>query len=278
MIVVTGSSGKAGKAILKDLKAHGHETLGVDMHQNPDKFGAYIQADLTNLGECYEVLKGAKTLIHMANIPAPGLHAPAKTFSDNTSMNYNIFQAATDLKLERVIWASSETTLGLPFDTAPLYAPVDENHFPYPESSYALSKVVTEQLAEQFSRWSGIPFIGLRLSNILDQEVYKTFPTSCWQDVHNRKWNLWGYIDERDVATACRKSLTAVVKGSNNYIITANDTVMNRPSKDLMEAVFPNTPVKELANEYSTLLSNQKAKDGLGFHPEHSWRDTLGNN
>jgi len=275
MIVVTGSSGKAGKAIIKDLVDHGYQTLGVDLHPNPDRSTQYLQADLRQLGDCYEVLKNASTVIHMANIPAPGIHPEAKTFVDNTSMNYNIFQAATDLKLERVIWASSETTLGLPFDTPPQYAPVDEHHFPHPESSYALSKVVTEQMAEQFSRWSGIPFIGFRLSNILNPERYKTFPEGCWKDAQERKWNLWGYIDDRDVAGVCRASLTANVTGSNNYIIAANDTVMSRPSKDLMQEVFPNVALKPLEHEYATLLANKKAKDELNFNPIHSWRDTL---
>ncbi|MCA9839766.1 MAG: NAD(P)-dependent oxidoreductase [Trueperaceae bacterium] len=275
MIVVTGSSGKAGKAIIKDLLDHGHKVLGVDMLPKSGQTHPYIQANLTDLGQCYEVLKGAESVIHMANIPAPEIHPPAKTFVDNTSMNYNIFQAATDLKLERVIWASSETTLGLPFDTPPLYAPVDEAHFPHPESSYALSKVVTEEMAAQFSRWSGLPFIGLRFSNILNPEIYKTFPETCWKDIRARKWNLWGYIDDRDVAQIARKALTAQVKGSNNYIVAANDTVMNRPSKDLMQELFPDVPLKGPLEEYGTLLSNAKAKDELGFNPEYSWRQTL---
>ena len=275
MIVVTGSSGKAGKAILKELNEHGYKTLGVDLLQNSDKFGPYTQADLTNTGECYEILKNAQVLIHMANIPAPRLYTPARTFNENITMNHNLFQAATDLGLERVIWASSETTLGLPFDTPPRYAPVDEAHFPHPESSYALSKVLTEEMAAQYSRWSGIPFIGLRLSNILNPDIYQSFPDTCWQDVHDRKWNLWGYIDERDVAGACHKSLNANVTGSNNYIIAANNTVMNRPSKELMQDVFPNVPINEPLEEYGTLLSNQKAKKELGFTPQHSWQDTL---
>jgi nucleoside-diphosphate-sugar epimerase len=275
MIIVTGSSGKAGKAIMKDLLDHGYSVLGVDKHKAPQAVGPFLEAELTDLGQCYDILKNAQALIHMANIPAPGLYPAAKTFVDNTVMNYNLFQAACDLKLERIIWASSETTLGLPFDIPPRYAPVDEAHFPYPESSYALSKVVTEDMAAQFSRWSNIPFIGLRFTNILNPEVYKTFPSTCWQDVHNRKWNLWGYIDERDVAQSCRKSLNARLTGSNNYIIAANDTVMNRPSKELMQEVFPNVPLKEPLSEYGTLLSNQKAKNELDFQPEHSWRNTL---
>ena len=275
MVVVTGSSGKAGRAILKLFAAQGRETLGVDLLAGGG-VGPQVQADLTDLGQCYEVLRGASALVHMANIPAPRLRPPATTFRNNVSMNYNLFQAAADLGVERVVWASSETTLGLPFDTPPRYAPVDEDHYPHPESSYALSKVVTETLAEQFSRWSGLPFIGLRLSNILSPEVYATFPDTCWRDATRRKWNLWGYIDERDVARACSQSLSADVQGANSYIIAANDTVMNRPSAALMEEVFPGVPLREPLGTYGTLLANAKAKADLDFDPVHSWRDTLG--
>ncbi|MEM7736243.1 MAG: NAD(P)-dependent oxidoreductase, partial [Deinococcota bacterium] len=272
-VVVTGSSGKAGQAIVSDL-ATDYELITVDMLAAPSgQAGSHYKADLTDLGQCYDVLHGADMLVHMANIPAPGLVGRERTFNNNINMNYNLFQATCDLGLQRVVWASSETTLGLPFDTPPKYAPVDEAHFPLPESSYALSKVLTEQMAEQFHRWSGIPFIGLRFSNILNEEVYKTFPTSCWPDAHARKWNLWGYIDERDVAQACRKGLTADVQGAENVIIAANDTVMNRPSRDLMAEVFPTVLVADDLPEYGTLLSNQKAKTLLGFDPQVSWRD-----
>ena len=90
-------------------------------------------------------------------------------------MNYNVFSAAKDLGLKRVVWASSETTLGLPFSAPPRYAPVDEAHYPVPESSYALSKVASETVAEQVARWSGVPFVALRFSNILGPSDYANF-------------------------------------------------------------------------------------------------------
>lgn len=272
-IVVTGSSGKAGRAVVKDLVAEGHDVLGVDLlRPAPGTGGRMLQADLTDLGQVMEVLLGADAVVHLANIPAPGLYPPAKTFIDNTAMNYNIFSAAVDLGLSRVVWASSETTLGLPFNTPPRYAPADEAHYPLPESSYALSKVVGETMAEQFNRRSGIPFIGLRFSNILNESHYRTFPDTCWRDAKARKWNLWGYVDERDVALSCRRGLEADLQGSENFIIAAADTVMNRPSRDLMHEVFPGVPVADDLPEYGTLLSIEKARRLLGYEPEHSWR------
>ena len=145
--------------------------------------------------------------------------------------------------MKRVVWASSETVLGLPFDTPPAFAPIDETIEPRPESSYALSKLVGETMAAQFARRSGIGFVGLRISNIMEPDDYARFP-SYWDDPHLRKWNLWGYVDARDVATAVRLALETPIEGAEVAIIAAADTVMVRPSADLMAEVFPTVPMR----------------------------------
>jgi nucleoside-diphosphate-sugar epimerase len=183
--------------------------------------------------------------------------------------------AAARQGVRRVVWASSETTLGLPFETPPRYAPVDEDHFPVPTSTYALSKVASERVAEHIAQWSGIPFVALRFSNIMSPADYQRFP-SVWPDPQARKWNLWGYVDVRDVAAACRLSLEALdaaVAGSPSFIIAAADTVMNRPSAALMAEVFPGVQVTREMGEFGTLLAIDRARQVLGYEPRYSWRD-----
>jgi nucleoside-diphosphate-sugar epimerase len=275
-ICVTGASGRAGRVTVKELLAHGHDVVATDVVLPREDLGVpVLRADLTDYGQTVEVLQDVEAVVHLANIPAPGIHTPVTTFTANAAMNYHVFTAATRLGLRRVVWASSETTLGLPFDTPPRYAPIDEDHYPYPTTSYALSKVTTETLAEHFAAWSGIPFVALRFSNILGPEEYARFPDTCWKDPYQRKWNLWGYIDQRDAALACRLALTADVRGSSAYIIAAADTVMDRPSAELLREVYPGTPLTRDVAEYGTLLANDRARDALGFTPQHSWRDHI---
>ncbi|GAB3767150.1 NAD-dependent epimerase/dehydratase family protein [Microlunatus parietis] len=275
-ICVTGAAGKAGRAVVDDLRRHGFLVRATDLLVGPEqRRDSVLQADLTDYGQAAEVLAGTDAVIHLANIPAPGLATPALTFNHNITMNFNVFSAATQLGLGRVVWASSETTLGLPFDTPPRYAPVDEDHYPLPTSTYALSKVASETIAEQLAQWSGVPFLGLRFSNIMSAADYARF-SSFWPDSQLRKWNLWGYIDERDVASACRAGLTApaeAVAGSHSMIIAAADTCMNRPSAELLAEVYPETLLTREIGEYETLLAIDRAKDLLGWQPQHSWRD-----
>jgi nucleoside-diphosphate-sugar epimerase len=274
-VCVTGASGKAGRAVVADLLEHGHQVLATDLvvpAPGSPAASRFTRADLTDFGEAVEILRGSEAVVHLANIPAPGLRTPAVTFTENMTMNFNVFTAAVQAGLSRVVWASSETTLGLPFDVPPRYAPVDEEHYPVPTSTYALSKVASETVAEQVAGWSGVPFVALRFSNILGPADYENFP-SYWGDANLRKWNLWGYIDERDAAAASRLALTADVSGSDSFIIAAADTVMTRPSAELMSEVFPAVPLTGPVPATATLLSIAKAGQKLGFTPAHSWRD-----
>jgi nucleoside-diphosphate-sugar epimerase len=275
-ICVTGASGQAGRAVVKDLREHGYDVAATDVAvTRADREKGMLQANLTDYGQAVEALSDADAVVHLANIPAPGLSTPAVTFNSNITMNFNVFQAAAALKLDRVVWASSETTLGLPFDVPPRYAPVDEDHYPVPTSTYALSKVASETIAGHLAQWSGIPYIALRISNIMAPDKYQQFP-EFWPDPHARKWNLWGYIDERDVAASCRLALEApaeAVPGNPAFIIAAADTVMNRPSAELLAEVFPDVPLTRDVGEFGTLLAIDRAREFLKFEPAHSWRD-----
>jgi nucleoside-diphosphate-sugar epimerase len=281
-IAVTGGSGKAGRAVVRDLLEHGHEVLNIDRVPSPDSYAPdspapYLPADLTDFGQTLEALSGGETLrgieevVHLAAIPSPAHATPDQVFRTNVTSTHTVFSAAARLGLRRVVWASSETTLGLPFDRPPDYAPVNEAHL-YPESSYALSKVLGEEMARQFNRWSGVPIVGLRFSNIMVREDYEVFPT-FWDDPHSRNWNLWGYVDESHVAQSVRLALDADIQGAESFIIAAADTVMKQSSRNLMAEVFPAVPLSENLDGTDTLLDITKARTVLGYSPEFTWRE-----
>jgi len=270
---VTGGSGKAGRAVVDELIACGDDVLSADLVTFPGLACEQVQADLTEFGQVVEVLRGASAVVHLAAIPAPGLRPDELTFRENTASTYNVFTAAATLGLQRVVWASSETVLGLPFDREPpAYAPLDADAPPRPNFSYALSKLISEELARQFHRWTGIPFVGLRFSNIMEPHDYARFP-GFWDDPHQRKWNLWGYVDARDVAQSCRLALRGGLGGAEVFVIAAADTVMTRPSAELLAEVYPGVELRGEVGEHETLLSIAKARRLLGYGPQVTWRD-----
>lgn len=281
-VCVTGAGGMTGSATVLRLIADGYSVVGADLAPLPASLPPqwslpafqYVTCDLTDYGDTVDVLSGVDAVVHIANVPAPGLRPASRTINQNTAMNTNVFLAAAQVGLERVVWSSSETTLGLNFDAVnkPRYLPVDEDHSPYPTTTYALSKVLAETTARHLSDWSGIPFVGLRLSNVIRPEAYADFP-QAWADPSKRQFNLWSYIDVRDAAAACSAALTAEVHGADEFIIASPETTMPIPTQDLIDRHYPTVEVRRALGEHESLLSSQRARDILGFTATHSWRD-----
>jgi nucleoside-diphosphate-sugar epimerase len=282
-VLVTGGSGKLGRAVLRDLVAHGYEVLNIDQQALSEPICPTVRIDLTNFGEVAAAILGGvderkgpfDAVVHLAAIPAPGLAANARTFANNVTTSYNVFEACRLAGIKNVVFASSETVLGLPFDTPPPYAPVDEEYFPRPESAYSLGKLLDETMAAQYCRWDpSLRMVGLRFSNVMYPEDYKAFPKFD-ADPRSRKWNLWGYIDARDGAQAVRRAIQADFTGFEAFIIANADTVMTRSNISLLAEVFPNVEQKGNIATNSTLLSIEKAKRLLGYSPQFSWRNEV---
>jgi nucleoside-diphosphate-sugar epimerase len=273
-IVVTGGSGKAGRGVVDRLREAGHDVLNVDQVHDGSAHGLCLVADLTDPGQCFDALAGSEAVVHLAAIPAPELRPASETFRINMLSTYNVFAAAEAHRLSRVVYASSETILGLPFDEPPAFAPIDETHPVRPESSYSLAKLAGETIAEQFVRRTGIAHVGLRISNIMEPADYQAFP-GYWSDATLRKWNLWGYVDARDVAQACELGLTAAVEGHEIAIIAAADTCMTRGSAELMAEVYPEVRLTRELHGRETLLAIERARRILGYEPGYSWRDEV---
>lgn len=277
-IALTGSSGKLGTVVARELRAAGHEVIGIDVAgaRGP----GFVQVDLTDYGQVVDAFTavgdqhdGIDAVVHLGAIPAPGIRSDVATFHNNMPATFNVFWAAVRLGIQRIVYASSETVLGLPFDVPPPYVPVDEEYPARPESVYSLVKKLEEQMAAELVRWHPeVSITALRFSNVMIPEDYAEFPDFD-ADARYRKWNLWGYIDARDGAQAIERALETAAPGFDQFIIAAADTVMSRSNAELLAEVFPDVPIAREFGPNETLLSIEKAKRILGFAPQHSWRD-----
>ena len=248
-VVLTGGTGKLGRACLAELLEHGYSVTNVDLVRPHDDPCPFVRADLTDMGQTMEVLHqvddrhgGVDAVVHLAAVPAPGMVPGSELFRNNTVSTYNVFAAARHFGIHNIVSASSETVLGLPFTVPPPYVPVDEEYPPQPQSTYALSKAIGEEMARHFCRWDAeTKIISLRFSNVMLVKDYAAFP-GFDDDPASRKWNLWSYIDARDAAQAVRKALEAPIKGAEVFIIANADTVMTRPITELVAQFFPRSP------------------------------------
>jgi nucleoside-diphosphate-sugar epimerase len=279
-VAVTGGSGRLGRTVVRVLRDAGHEVFVLDQAPAPgEPVGSIIRVDLRDAGAVASALSGVDdrydaldAVVHLAAIPAPGLQSNAATFENNMLAGFNVFEGARKAGVQRIVHASSETVLGLPFDVPPPYLPVDEEYPARPNSTYSLVKHLEEQMAVELCRWDPeLSITGMRFSNVMLPEDYAAFP-SFDADPQLRRWNLWGYIDARDAGQAIRRALDVRGPGYETFIIANADTVMSRSSASLAAEVFPDVPVTKELGEHETLLSIDKARRLLGYEPEFSWR------
>jgi nucleoside-diphosphate-sugar epimerase len=285
MLVVTGGSGKLGRVVVRHLMDSGHAVLSIDLVappslSNPPKPGdvTFSRVDITDFGQTMAALSAIDDrvtkvtgVVHLGAIAAPGLAPNHVAFATNITSTYNVFEAARRLGIRNVVWASSETVFGIPYPAGPQYVPVDEA-IERPESAYALSKLLSEKMADQFCRWDPkAKIVGLRFSNVIEPQDYAGFPAFD-RDARARAFNLWSYIDARDAAEAVRLALEAKLTGAHVFAIANADSVMSRDNDALLDEVFPGTKRKRPLQPNESLIAIAKAERVLGYRPKYDWR------
>jgi nucleoside-diphosphate-sugar epimerase len=277
-IVVTGSAGKLGRAAVRALRKAKHRVVGLDLNASADPARS-IRCDCTDFGQVMGALSGIDitggvpdAVVHLAGIPMPGLATDHETFTVNMLSTYNIMSACARLGIKRLVWASSETILGLPFTTPPAFVPVDETHPDNPNWSYAVSKQLGETTADALCRWNPeMTILSLRFSNVFSAEDYQQLPAiqskPAW-----RKMNLWSYVDAEDAGEACNLAVEADLTGHHRMIIAADDTLMDIDTQELLAQFFPDVAVHGRIEGCQSLLSSLAARGLIGYNPQFSWR------
>ena len=285
MIVVTGGSGKLGRVVVRHLMEHGYDVTSIDLMPPPDRHNPplptdvrFSRANVTDFGDAMAALSAidervAKVtgVVHLAAIAAPGLATNHVTFATNTVSTYNIFEAARQLGIQNVVWASSETVFGIPYAKGPQYAPVDEE-IERPETAYSLSKLMGEKMAEQFCRWDPkMKIVGLRFSNVMEPHDYARFPAFD-KDPQRAASTCGPTSTPATAAQAVRLALEAKLTGAHVFGIANADSVMKTANDALLDTVFPKTKRKRPITANESLISIDKAREVLGYEPKYAWR------
>ncbi len=170
LVVVTGGAGFIGSHLTRALLATGRSVRVLDNLSNgrrsnldPDPRLEVIEGDIRSLVTCQEVFSGARWVFHQAalgSVPR-SLEFPSASLENNVGGTANVFTAARDAGVERVVYASSSSVYG---DSAVL--PKREGQEGRALSPYALSKWMNEELADVYGRCFGLPLIGLRYFNV----------------------------------------------------------------------------------------------------------------
>ena len=205
-IVVTGGSGKLGGAVVERLLDSGHQVTNVDARPAPGSGARFLRVDLTDYGQVVEALTGiddaydaVDAVVHLAAVPAPGLIPNAATFANNVPSTFHVFQAAKLAGIRKVVWASSETVLGLPFDLPPGVR----------AGRRGRRQTQLDLLARQARRGDdGRAVLPLGpgpvdgRAAVLQRDARRDYADFAGYTADKRRFNLWSYIDARDAAQA----------------------------------------------------------------------------
>ncbi len=291
-IFFTGGSGKAGKHVAPFLAEQGHQVTNVDLVGLGHPDVADLQVDLTDLGATFSAMAGLATMdeldlpqkpaydavVHFAAVPRILLTSDARTYATNTLSTYHVLEAATRLGIPKIVFASSETTYGICFaqgERRPLYVPVDEEHPTVPEDAYAMSKVAGEVTARSFQARSGTDIYGLRINNVIEPHEYAEMFPDFLEDPSLRRRNIFAYIDTRDLGQMVQRCLEVDGLGYEVFNVANADGSVAVTSQEIRERFYDGVEVRRQMGESETFYSIEKARDLLGYEPQHSWRDVL---
>ena len=284
-ILVTGGRGKVGRATVHALLAAGHDVtstdLGAPVFERPDPGeAAYQQADLTDAGAAFAVVRGHDAVIHAAAIPAPGHHPPHVVFHNNLMGTFNAIEAAVRWGVGRFVNVSSETAPGWFFAERPAlpdYVPVDEEHPLRPQDPYALSKVFGEQLMDAAVRRSDIRCISIRPSWVQwEGNIERNLGPLVSGDDDGPNAGFWGYTDLYDLAEALRLAAESDLPGHEVFYIAQPDNSTGLPLADMVRRHHGDkVAVRDLPRRDASGISSAKAERLLGWHATRSWRDYL---
>jgi nucleoside-diphosphate-sugar epimerase len=291
-IFFTGGSGKAGRHVVAHLAEQGHQVTNVDLVPLGHPGVADLRVDLTDAGETYSALAGLATfeelelreqptydaVVHFAAVPRILLTSDAATYATNVLSTYNVLEAATRLGVDKIVFASSETTYGICFaqgERRPLYVPVDEEHPTVPEDAYAMSKVAGEVTARSFQARTGADVYGLRINNVIEPHEYAEIFPAFLQDPALRRRNVFAYIDARDLGQMVQRCLETDGLGYEVFNVANADLSVAATTEQIRDRFYAGVPVRREMGRDETFYSIDKARDLLGFEPRHSWRDVL---
>ncbi|MCW2674948.1 MAG: epimerase [Frankiales bacterium] len=283
-VLLTGALGKVGRATSAALLAAGHKVTGVDVARptfdRPLPGAArYQQADLTDAGDAYALVRGYDAVVHGAAIPEPTQNPPHTVFHNNLMSTFNLIEAAVRWGVPRFVNISSETVPGFFFPERPDlpdYVPVDEEHPVRPQDPYALSKSFGEQLMDAAVRRSDIRCISIRPSWVQTPDNYERNLGPLVRDRSEKTAGLWAYIDVEDLADAIVLVVQSDLPGHEVFYIASPD---NAGGRDLAAAVREHygdkIEIRDLARPDASSISCAKAERLLGYRPSRSWRDHL---
>jgi nucleoside-diphosphate-sugar epimerase len=275
-VLVTGSAGKLGQWVVRELKSHDHHVIAFDRVHTTAAADHVLMGDIEDLNAVAAAVEGADAVLHLAGIPTHGLVPDDETFRINVMGAFNVHEAARRAGASRVVSMSSEAVLGWApgswqREHLPDYLPIDEDHPCRPQDCYGLSKLAMEAVGRSFTDRCGTVTVFIRAPWIVAPAELDQLTRNNGRAV--KDFGLYHYIDVRDLAEACRLAVEVDLAGSQALFVGSGETTVPIPLAELYPRLAP--AIGERAAKLTGRrgpVSIERARCALGWSPKRSWR------
>jgi nucleoside-diphosphate-sugar epimerase len=281
-VAVTGASGNVGGAVARGLMHRDVSVINLDRRPCADLDLPSVLIDLRDRTAVERALADVDAVCHLGEIPNLCGLPPAQVFAENTASGANVFQAAADLKLRRVVYASSIQYYGFcgSESAVPRYLPLDEDHPATPRTAYGQGKVANEGYAQLVARWQGLSVAALRLPWICDWPLDGSRDLSFLDQPTTTASELGSYLHLHDAASAFAAALLSPRAGFEAYNLVAPSALTNRPLAEVLRTAHPTYPslpadwparrCPYLDDKFRTHFGWEPAIDLVAFHLGHA--------
>jgi UDP-glucose 4-epimerase len=290
-VLVTGSAGHLGEALMRTLPQEGYRPIGLDFKESPftQKVGS-----IADRGFVKSCMRGVDAVIHTATLHKPHVvtHSRQDFIDTNVAGTLTLLEEAVNIGTRAFIFTSTTSVFGralTPASGSPA-AWITEDVVPVPKNIYGITKLAAEHLCELIHRDHRLPCLILRTSRFFPESDDRKETRDAYED-DNAKVNefLYRRADIEDVATAHLVALTKAPSiGFGRYIISATTPFK---AGDLQE-LHSNAPavVRRYAPEYEGIYSarawtmfpaidrvyvNERARAELGWQPRYDFAYVL---
>ena len=291
-ILVTGSAGHLGEALVRVLGEDGHEVAGLDLLASPTTTTVGSVADR---GLVRRAVAGMDAVVHAATLHKPhvGSHTRQDFVDTNITGTLHLLEEAVAAGASRFVFTSTTSAFGRAL-TPPPGAPaawVTEAVAPVPRNVYGTTKTAAEDLCELVHRDHGLPCLILRTSRFFPEDDDRDDVRAAF-DPLNLKVNelLYRRVDLEDVVHAHRAALErAPGLGFGRYIVSATTPFspehlaeLRTDAPAVVRRLFPDQEAIFAARGWSMLPGidrvyvNARAREELGWAPRHDFRRALG--
>lgn len=184
-VLITGGTGTVGREAVKRLVQHGYDVTVIG--RTPDveiEGGTYRQCDIVDFDCLTEYVQGMDAIVHLAAIPNPALGTGEDIFYVNDTGTFNVYRAAANAGIRRIVSASSINALGYNFGVKRFelqYFPMDEAHPSYTTDPYSFSKQIMEEIGNYFWRREGVSSVFLRLPGVYEVTTDNADRMKAWR-------------------------------------------------------------------------------------------------